>query len=72
MQELNEDVRNSLLERKKFLKATGLGSLSIAGASLFGGAVSLAVPATAQVPGPGKPVTLSANDAAILTRRLQW
>lgn len=45
MQELNEDVLNSLLERRKFLKATDLGSLSIAGASLFGGAVSLAVPA---------------------------
>jgi hypothetical protein len=63
MQDFKEDVLNSLMERRKFLKATSLATVGIAGASLLGGALPMA----AQGPGsPGSPVPLSANDAAIL------
>ncbi len=71
MQDFNENALHSLLERRKFLKKTGLGGLGIAGASLLGSR-ALAVPAAAQVPGPGTPVPLSANDVAILNFALTW
>ena len=55
---------DSLLERRKFLKATSMAGLGIAGASLVGGAFIRTSDVEAQT--PGSAVTLSANDAAIL------
>lgn len=54
------------VDRRKFLKGTGLAGIGIAASSLLGSALVSSVPALAQLPGPGSSVTLSANDLAIL------
>ena len=59
-----EKQLDSLLERRKFLKATSMAGLGIAGASLLGEAFIRTSDVQAQTPGGA--VTLSANDAAVL------
>lgn len=53
------------VDRRKFLKGTGALGLGIAGVSMLGTALISSVPALAQQ-SPGTPVSLSANDAAVL------
>jgi Ferritin-like domain len=67
MQDFDQDRLDAVLERRKFLKATSLAGLSVAGVAFLGGAAMAAVPSRAQGPGsPGSPVSLSATDVAIL------
>ena len=58
------------VDRRKFLKGTGALGLGIAGVSMLGTALISSVPALAQQ-SPGTPVSLSANDAAILNFALK-
>ncbi len=52
--------------RRDFLKKTGIADLGIAGTTLLAGAGSIVYAPAAEGQGPGQPVVLSANDAAIL------
>jgi hypothetical protein len=64
MQKSNEAILESLLKRRSFLKNTGIAGLGVAGTALLGTAGLSAIPTAAS--GVGSPVTLSANDVAIL------
>ena len=64
MRECVEKQLVSLLERRKFLKATSLAGLGVAGSALLGSAAVSSSDVEAQT--PGSTVTLSANDVAIL------
>lgn len=63
---LKDKESESGASRRTFLKKTGFTSLAIAGASVLGGATLSSISTLAQLPPPGSPVKLSANDLAIL------